>query len=722
MVKKAVAAPIVEEGRPSKALPVLPPRRKHVAVKRAAEEVKDEVVVKAAEEEVVVKDEVVVVVEDEVVVKAAEEEVVVEDEVVVKDEVVVDERDQEQKQQKQQEQKQQEEEKLELKKAELKLAAEEAMAATKAAAAAHDTTQTLANAEKVSDIVDDQLQIMREEAIEAVVEIVEAEDVAERAVEEADKVIEESKKDSAKPFPAMGGPPKKKSKKKKKGAEDEAEPPIAIEHVFTVDDLRGKTLSGKVTTDDKSQPLLPEEADDAVESLDEVECPSLSFGNAPNDQDENVGAKEKEIRDVIVHAHHLAHEAKMAQMSGNVQQAGVTMRKAIQKAEEAVELCVTESQANGNIRPSLVAATAFCLADVKTHAYGGRPPANELKVAFAVALKAIENSDEEARKGGKSKAYTQFGALMNMQQKPRSALASYLAAYQAAKADYGEVHEIVEQAKYDYTGYLAKCGRSRDCVDFLVKAARELEEIADAQEAEAEAKGEKEELVAPEDAQAGDAEGEVKKLPNYSLARHFATRNLLNAAGVLDTRGDHLESQEILADVLELAIRVHGENSRQHMNALYAIGTHCKAREAIEEAIACHEAVLNIMDATIQVYDPERLQNRVAILKDTAQLYDLQGQPEVAIEYAEGACVNAKTLGRIYAASSENFPLASRIGMMEPFWQLLIDLKTKVGDTEGAALARRELNKGKMNLTGAGQGQRGARRAPSSRSMGRARR
>ena len=125
---------------------------------------------------------------------------------------------------------------------------------------------------------------------------------------------------------------------------------------------------------------------------------------------------------------------------------------------------------------------------------------------------------------------------MNMQEKPRSALASYLAAYQAAKADYGEVHEIVEQAKYDYTGYLAKCGRSRDCVDFLVKAARELEEIADAQEAEAEAKGEKEELVAPEDAQAGDAEGEVKKLPNYSLARHFATRNLLNAAGVLDTR------------------------------------------------------------------------------------------------------------------------------------------------------------------------------------------
>jgi hypothetical protein len=71
----------------------------------------------------------------------------------------------------------------------------------------------------------------------------------------------------------------------------------------------------------------------------------------------------------------------------------------------------------------------------------------------------------------------------------------------------------------------------------------------------------------------------------------------------------------------------------------------------------------------------------------------------VAIDYADGACVNAQTLARIYG-NNENFPLASRIGMMEPFWLLLIDLKTKVGDTKGAAAARRELNKGKLNLTG----------------------
>ena len=625
-----------------------------------------------------------------------------------------------QEQQEREEQKKHEEE-VERKKAELKHAAEEALAATAAAAAAQDAAQTIANAEKVSDIVDDQIKMSKEEAIEAVVEIVEAEDVAERAVAEADKVIEESKKESAKPFPAISGPPKKKSKKKKK-EEEGVETPMAIEHVFTVEDLRGKTLSGKATTEDKSQPLLPEEEDDAVESLDDVEHPILSFANAPDDKDENVGAKEKEIRDEIVLAHKLAYEAKTAQMSGNAQQAGTLMKRAIQKAQETLDLCVKESGTNGNIRPSLVAATAFCLADVMTHAYGGRPPANELKVAFAVALEAIKNSGEESRKGGKSKAYTQYGAILNMQGKPRSALASYLAAYEAAKADYGDLHEIVEQAKYDYTGYLAKCGRSRDCVDFLLKSAKDLLETADALEAEAEAKGEKDEVAVPDNAQASDDdESGVKKLPNYNLARHFAMRNMLNSAGVLDTRGDHVESQEILADVLELAIRVHGENSRQHMNALYAIGTHCKAREAIDEAIACHEAVLNIMDATIQVYDPERLQNRVAILKDTAQLYDLQGQPEVAVEYAEGACVNAQTLARIYA-TTENFPLASRIGMLEPFWQLLIDLKTKIGDSEGAAKALRERNKGRMNLTGVSQGHRGSRRAPSSRSVGRARR
>ena len=698
VVKKAAAAPIAEEGKPSsKALPVLPPRRKHVVAGR-----------KAAEEPVA---------KEEAVAKEVEKEAA---------------RKQQQEEEERVQQKLHEEE-VERKRAELKQAAEEALAATAAAAAAQDAAQTIANAEKVSDIVDDQIRMSREEAIEAVVEIVEAEAVVERAVEEADAVIEESKKEEskkeeskkeeAKPFPAISGPPKKKKKKKE---EEVVEAPMAIEHVFTVGDLRGKTLSGKVTTEDKSQPLLPEEEEDAFESLDEVEHPALSFANAPDDKDENVGEKEKMIRDEIVHSHQLAYEAKTAQMSGNPQQAGATMKKAIQKAQAALDSCIKESETNGNIRPSLVAATAFCLADVMTHAYGGRPPANELKVAFAVALEAIKNSGEDSRKGGKSKAYTQYGALLSMQGKPRSALASYLAAYDAAKTDYGDLHEIVEQAKYDYTGYLAKCGRSRDCVDFLLKSAKELLETADALEAEAQAKGEKgekeEEVDAPEDAKSGDGdESGVQKLPKYNLARHFAMRNMLNAAGVLDTRGDHVESQEVLADVLELAIRVHGENSRQHMNALYAIGTHCKAREAIDEAIACHEAVLNIMDATIQVYDPERLQNRVAILKDTAQLYDLQGQPEVAVEYAEGACVNAQTLARIYA-TTENFPLASRIGMLEPFWQLLIDLKTKIGDSEGAAKALRERNKGRMNLTGVSQGHRGSRRAPASRSMGRQRR
>jgi hypothetical protein len=701
--------------------PALPPRRKHVAASaEKKEKVVEEPVVEEKKETKVVEEPVV---EEKKETKVVEEPVVEEkentkeedtkEEKAVEEPVVADDV---------------------VKKEELKRAAAEALAATAAAAAAHDARETIANVEKLSDIVDDQIKMANEEAIEAVVEIVEAEAVAEKAVEEADKVLEESKKEiekeiekESKPFAAINGPPKKKKKKKSGemgGSEDQDVEPVVIENVFTVDDLRGKTLSGKTTTEDKSQPMLPEESNDQVEALEKAEHPSLSFANAPGDNDE-VTPKEKEIRDMIVEAHKLANAAM--QSVGDPQSAQMLMRRAIQTAQDAMDLCVEQSQTNGNIRPSLVAATAFALADVKTHAYGGRPPPNELKVAFAVALEAIENSGEDSRKGGKSKAYIQFGGLMQQQQKPKSALASYLAAYDAAKADYGDVHQMVEQAKYDYTAYLAKCGRSRDCVNFLLAAAKELQEKADVLEAEAEKNGQKKEQDEKKE-EAADADGEqqTKTLPIYNLARHFAMKNLMNAAGVLDTRGDHVESQEVLADTLELAIGVHGENSLQHMNALYAIGTHCKVREAIDEAIACHEAVLNIMDATIQVYDPDLLQNRVAILKDTALLYDLQGHPELAIDYAEGACINAQTLARIYAQANENFPLASRIGMMEPFWQLLIDLKTKVGDTEGAAAARRELNKGRLNLSGVGQAQRGGARprraAPATRSAGRARR
>ena len=628
---------------------------------------------------------------------------------------------------------------------ELKHVTEVALASAAAAAAVHDVAGTIANVEKVSDVVDDQMKMAKEEAIEAVVEIVAAEVAAEEAIEEAEAVLAEAQAHAGKDETAAAtekkaflvtAPPKKRNKKKNEisgqgegDASQEAAQaqPMPIENVFTVGDLRGKTLSGKATTEDRSQPLLEEEAEDAVESLEQVAHPELSFANAKDDSSEEVEGEERRIRDMIVEAHHLGNQAVQT-MHADPALAQNLMRRAVQTAQDAMDACVARSSANGDIRPSLVAATAFALAEIKIHAHGGRPNLNELKVCYAVALEAVENASEATRKGGKSKAYIAFGNLMQNQQKPKSALSSYMMAYDAAKADYGDVHQLVEQAKYDYTAYLAKCGRSRECVDFLVAGAKELQERADELEKAYDgdkAKDKDKDADGGAEGEAADASGEdqqIKSLPVHKLARHFAMKNLMNAAGVLDTRGEHIESQELLADTLELAISVHGENSVQHMNTLYAIGNHCKARQAIDEAIACHEAVLNIIDATIQVYDPDLLQNRVAILKDTAQLYDLQGHPEMAIDYAEGACINAQTLARIYA-QSETFPLPSRIGMLEPFWQLLVDLKTKVGDTEGAAAARREINRGKASLTGASQGARGgARRRAPPPARGRARR
>jgi tetratricopeptide (TPR) repeat protein len=336
---------------------------------------------------------------------------------------------------------------------------------------------------------------------------------------------------------------------------------------------------------------------------------------------------------------------------------------------------------------------------------------NETKVALAVALDAIRQAES---KGGAVRAYMNYAYVLRNISKHKSTRDTYVSAYEQAKKDFTLVSQNTEQVKYEYTAYLAKAGRTRECVDFLVKAAEELQAEADVLEAKGddveedkkEEKKEDEESnlpgLTPTETEEEDAN--TKKLTPPQLARHFAMRNLLNAAGVLDTMGEHAEAQEVLANALELAINVHGENSIQHMNALYAVGVHCKTRGALEEAIQAHEAVLNIMDSTISVYEPDILQNRIAILRDTAILYDQQGHQEIAIDYAEGACVNAQTLAKIFAQSGVG--VAQRANMMEQFWLLLSELKNKVGDTEGAAAARREALKGKLNLGMAARGGR----------------
>lgn len=587
----------------------------------------------------------------------------------------------------------------ETKKEELRQAAEDALAATAAAAAAGDAEETIANVEKVSDIVDEQIKMSNNQAIEAVVEIAEAEVVAEEALEEAQKVIAASKE--AAEHEVHVESPRKKSKIEEEEEQGDLD---VLSTTFTLEDLRGKVLSGNKTTEDKSGPLAEDEDESQYEQLDDIPHPTLSFSEAPG-QDDDLSPIETRIRDLCLRAHKLIKDNNK-------------IKQGLKEQQAAMDLCLGDEGA-GKVRPTLVAACAFSLSDMLI----AEKQINETKVALAVALDAIRQAES---KGGTVRAYMNYAYVLRSISKHKSARDTYNAAYEQAKSDFGIAAQNSEQVKYEYTAYLAKIGRTRECVDFLINSAEELKIEADRLDSETKQEEEEpKEDVGKQDVQPSDLPGmapepasevsddadSTKKLTPGQLARHFAMRNLLNAAGVLDTRGEHEEAQELLADALELAINVHGENSVQHMNALYAVGVHCRARGAIDEAIQAHEAVLNIMDQTITVYEPDLLQNRIAILRDTAILYDQQGHPEIAIDYAEGAAVNAQTLSKIMAQSG--VPVATRANMMEPFWNLLAELKTKVGDTEGAAAARREALKGKLNL---GMAARGGRSGATGRS------
>lgn len=378
------------------------------------------------------------------------------------------------------------------------------------------------------------------------------------------------------------------------------------------------------------------------------------------------------------------------------------LKQGLKEQQAAFELALGEGR--GKVRSTLVAACAFSLADMLV----AEQRLNETKVTLATAYDAIKHSGS---KGGEVRAYMNYAFVLRSANKPKSARDTYKCVLDKAKSDFGLSHPNVESVKYEYTAFLAKTGRTEECADLLIseadvllKEGDRLEKEGDAEEEKPkEEEGEKYPGLVPEEPE--DSSNKTTLSP-AKQARHYAMRNLMNAAGVLDNRGEHQKAQEQLAKALELAVQVHGENSVQHMNALYAIGVHFKTRGANDEAIQAHEAVLNIMDNTIAVYEPDLLQNRVAILRDTAILYDQQGHPEIAVDYAEGALVNAQTLAKIMANSGVG--VAARANMLEPFYNLMADLKTKIGDTEGAAEARREALKGKLNLGLAARGGRGA--------------
>jgi hypothetical protein len=153
----------------------------------------------------------------------------------------------------------------------------------------------------------------------------------------------------------------------------------------------------------------------------------------------------------------------------------------------------------------------------------------------------------------------------------------------------------------------------------------------------------------------------------------------------------------------------------QHLNVLYALAQHFRRRNMFQESIDFHEQVLAIMDESIQVYSPELLQNRIAILRDTAVLLDKVGQAEAAVDYATGALVNAQTLAGIMSGQQRT----TQHPILEPFYRLLADLKEKIGDEAGAAECRRMANAGRLSQRMAAAGGKQQQQRPQKPSGGR---
>ncbi len=71
----------------------------------------------------------------------------------------------------------------------------------------------------------------------------------------------------------------------------------------------------------------------------------------------------------------------------------------------------------------------------------------------------------------------------------------------------------------------------------------------------------------------GEEEEEEGMTPAQT-AQHFAMRNLMNAAGVLDGLQQYERGQELLGRAADIAVCAWGPGSMQHLNVLYALAQH----------------------------------------------------------------------------------------------------------------------------------------------------
>ncbi|KAL4430714.1 hypothetical protein ABPG75_005970 [Micractinium tetrahymenae] len=457
----------------------------------------------------------------------------------------------------------------------------------------------------------------------------------------------------------------------------------------------------------KPAPLAMAAEEGPVERLGDIAVPPMSFEGAPAEGDLN--EVEQKAREMSLHAH------KVVKEKNNVVQ-GSKEQKA------ALDLLLQPENA-GKARPQLVAACAFALGDMLL----AQRKVEETKQALAIAYQAATHIED---KGPMVRALMNYAYITKSERKVAATEAAYEEALALARAQHGARHGMVEKIKYEMTAFLGSTGREAEAANMLIQSASELLAEAEKLAAEGEAEGagaegkeggKKEEAKekgaaggvaeaangaaeppsgfehaegeAGGAAAAGEEEEEEESMTPAQTAQHFAMRNLMNAAGVLDGLQQYTRGEELLAKALDIAVVAWGANSMQHLNVLYALAQHFRRRDMLQESIDFHEQVLAIMDESIQVYSPELLQNRIAILRDVAVLMDKVGQGEAAVDYATGALVNAQTLAGIMMGQQRS----TTHPILEPFYRLLADLKAKIGDEEGAAEARRMLNEGKLH-------------------------
>ncbi|KAI7836105.1 hypothetical protein COHA_010007 [Chlorella ohadii] len=514
--------------------------------------------------------------------------------------------------------------------------------------------------------------------------------VAEKAA--AEKAAAKAAKAAAAPVAAPAAEAAPAAAEAEQEAEAEAEAEEVVHEMPSGADIAALVLPADAV------PAKEQPADEPLELLSAIPVPPLSFSSGASAEADDLNELESKARNMSLHAH------KLVKDNNNLVQ-GSKEQKA------ALDLLLAPENA-GKARPHLVAACAFALGDMML----AQKKVDETKRALAIAYQTAAHIDD---KGPQVRALMNYAYILKSERKAASTRATYDEALTLARTQHGATHGMVEKIKYELTAFLGTNGREAEAANMLISSAAELlneaerlaaEEAAKpAEQKEAEKKKAKEEAASKAAANgsadeppsglehvAGEGQGEEEEeegMTPAQTAQHFAMRNLMNAAGVLDGLQQYERGQELLGRAADIAVCAWGPGSMQHLNVLYALAQHFRRRGMIQESIDFHEQVLAIMDESIQVYSPELLQNRIAILRDTAVLLDKVGQAEAAVDYATGALVNAQTLAGIMSGQQR----ATQHPILEPFYRLLADLKEKIGDEAGAAECRRMANAGRLS-------------------------